>query len=48
MRIKNKKLGTSKEYLERAELLLTTIEGNWEGKSEIIEEIQNEKEKNGW
>ena len=43
-----KKDDTSKEYLERAELLLTTIEGNWEGKSEIIEEIQNEKEKNGW
>ncbi|WP_162497588.1 alpha/beta hydrolase-fold protein [Aureibaculum marinum] len=44
----NNNKATSKEYLEKAELLLTTIENNWEGKSEIIEEIRTEKIKNGW
>ena len=38
----------SKTYLEKAELLLTTVEDNWEGKEEIIEEIKAEKAKNGW
>ena len=38
----------SKEYLEKAELLLKTIENEWEDKSEIIDEIKAEKIKNGW
>ena len=39
---------TSRKYLERAELLLKTVENNWEGKLEIIKEIHAEKIKNGW
>ena len=38
----------SREYLEKAELLLKTVENNWKGKSEIIDEIKTEKLKNGW
>lgn len=38
----------SREYLEKAELLLKTVENNWKGKSEIINEIKTEKTKNGW
>lgn len=38
----------SRKYLEKAELLLNTVENNWEGKSEIIEEIKMEKRKNNW
>jgi len=38
----------SREYLEKAEFLLNTIESNWKGKSEIIEEIKAEKIRNGW
>jgi len=38
----------SREYLEKAELLLKTVENNWKGKSEIIDEIKTEKIKNSW
>lgn len=38
----------SKEFLEKAEFLLKTVENNWEGKREIIEEIKAIKIKNGW
>ncbi len=44
----NKNKIASKEYLEKAEFLLNTVENNWEGKREIIEEIKAEKQKNGW
>jgi len=38
----------SKEYLEKAISLLKTIEDDWEGKNELIEELESEKTKNGW
>lgn len=38
----------SKEYLEKAKFLLRTVENNWEGKSEIMDDIETEKIKNGW
>ncbi|SHJ83594.1 Putative esterase [Arenibacter nanhaiticus] len=44
----NKDKLTSREHLEKAEFLLKTVENNWEGKGEIIEEITAEKIKNGW
>ncbi|WP_425075961.1 alpha/beta hydrolase-fold protein [Psychroserpens sp. S379A] len=44
----NKDEKLSREYLDKAEILLKTVENNWEGKSEIIEEIKAEKIKNGW
>jgi len=46
--ILNKDKVLSREYLEKAEFLLITVENNWEGKREIIEEIKAEKIKNGW
>lgn len=45
---RNKDKVTSRKHLEKAELLLKTVENNWEGKREIIEEIEAEKIKNGW
>jgi len=44
----NKDKAASREYLEKAEFLLKTVEKNWKGKREIIEEIKAEKIKNGW
>ena len=44
----NKDKVKSREYLEKAELLLKTVENNWKGKSEIIDEMKTEKIKNGW
>jgi len=44
----NKDKIESREYLEKAESLLKTVENDWEGKKEIIEEIKVEKTKNGW
>lgn len=44
----NKDKIKSREYLEKAEFLLKTIESNWEGKGVIIDEIKTEKIKNGW
>ncbi len=44
----NKDKLTSRKYLDKAEFLLETVENNWEGKREIIEEIKAEKIKNGW
>jgi predicted alpha/beta superfamily hydrolase len=44
----NKDKVKSREHLEKAEFLLKTVESNWEGKSEIIDEIKTEKIKNGW
>ena len=44
----NKDKTKSKEHLEKAEFLLKTVENNWTGKHEIIEEIKAEKLKNGW
>jgi hypothetical protein len=38
----------SRQQLERAELLLKTVENNWEGKSDIMDDIKAEKIKNGW
>lgn len=38
----------AKQYLEKAESLLITIESDWEGKGEIMEDIKSEKKKNGW
>jgi hypothetical protein len=38
----------SRQQLERAELLLKTVENNWEGKSDIMYDIKAEKIKNGW
>lgn len=44
----NKDKVKSREHLEKAEFLLKTVDNNWEGKSEIIDEIKTEKIKNGW
>ena len=44
----NKDKTKSKEHLEKAEFLLKTVENNWTGKQEIIDEIKAEKIKNGW
>ncbi|QCK15580.1 alpha/beta hydrolase-fold protein [Mangrovivirga cuniculi] len=44
----NKDKAKSKEYLEKAEFLLETVENTWEGKSEILKEIRTEKIKNSW
>ncbi|SMC55708.1 alpha/beta hydrolase-fold protein [Cellulophaga tyrosinoxydans] len=44
----NKDKTKSKEHLEKAEFLLKTVENNWKGKQEIIDEIKAEKIKNGW
>lgn len=44
----NKDIAESRKYLEKAEFLLKTVENNWEGKSEIIDEIKTEKTKNSW
>ncbi|MCX2743751.1 alpha/beta hydrolase-fold protein [Mangrovivirga sp. M17] len=38
----------SRKYLEKAKHLLNTVENDWEGKSDIIDEIKAEKTKNGW
>lgn len=44
----NKDKVKSREYLEKAEILLKTVENNWDGKRDIIDEIKLEKIKNGW
>ncbi|MBN2867349.1 MAG: hypothetical protein JXK08_01645 [Flavobacteriaceae bacterium] len=38
----------SRAYLERAEVLLKTVENNWQGKSKMINDIKTEKIKQGW
>lgn len=38
----------AKEYLTKATLLLTQVEGDWDGKNELLDEINAEKQKNGW
>ena len=38
----------AKKYLLKAENLLKTVESNWDGKAELILEIEAEKQKNGW
>jgi hypothetical protein len=38
----------SRQQLERAELLLKTVENNWEGKSDIMDDIKAKKKKHGW
>lgn len=43
----NTEKASSMKYLEKAELLLKTVDENWEGKNEIIKEITKEKIKNG-
>ena len=37
-----------KSHLLQAGMLLRSVEGDWEGKSELLDEIKTEMEKNGW
>ncbi|GAA3790070.1 hypothetical protein GCM10022271_23000 [Corallibacter vietnamensis] len=44
----DKDSASAKNHLNKALFLLETVEGNWAGKRELIEEIKVEKTKNGW